>query len=128
MGLFGTLFGSQKSTETIISGVSNGLDAVVFTKEEKAEYIKSILFKLQEQWLPRAISRRLIAIPFTIVFCVYLVVALIFACAGRKDVIELIVNIVVALRFGWIMITIIIFYFGYYGFMGILGAKKPGGK
>ncbi len=32
----GKLFGSDKSVETIVSGVSRGLDSLVYTDEEKA--------------------------------------------------------------------------------------------
>jgi len=68
MGLLTSLFGGGKTTEKIVDGVTNGIDAVFYTDEEKAVANQKILdFKLA--WLKSTqgqnIARRLIAITVT---------------------------------------------------------------
>lgn len=113
----GKLFGSAKAVETMTSGAVSGLDAIVFTSEEKANLAKEILFKLQDQWQPRALSRRIIAIMITAIFCIFLLVGLVLACFSMKEQIKLMIEFAVAFQLGWIMLTIVVFYFGYYGFL-----------
>ena len=42
MNIFSRIFGSSKSMETAVSGVVRGLDALVFTDEERAELNASV--------------------------------------------------------------------------------------
>ena len=125
MGLLGTLFGSPKTVNTITDGLTRGIDAVVFTPEEKANFIKDMVLKLQDQYLPRALSRRIIAVLITAIFCLFCIVGLIFACFNKPDIVDNIIKVAEAFKLGWIMGAIVVFYFGYYGAMNVLKKDKP---
>ena len=76
MGLLGTIFGTKKAMETgvdmidrSVTGIISGLDAAFYTKEEKAvDFLKitdrrmTMVEKLQDQFAPRAITRRILAL------------------------------------------------------------------
>jgi len=120
MGFFGTLFGAPKAVEkvadTLTTGLTKGLDAAIFTKEEKTAAIMKMVTTLQDQYLPRALSRRYIAVLFSLVFCTVLLVSIVFACLGKTEVVKSVVELANAFSLGWIQMSIIVFYFGYYGF------------
>lgn len=68
MSIFGRLFGSQKVVEenakTVVDGVVNGLDAIVFTKEEQAHFHQGMMnwvLKYMQATQPQNLARRLIA-------------------------------------------------------------------
>ena len=67
MSIWGKLFGSDKAIGSIIDGVYNGVDALVFTPQEKAERFERLL-KLYE---PFKIAQRflalLVGIPFVFI-------------------------------------------------------------
>ena len=46
----------------VVDSTIKGLDALVFTTEEKSKFIMDLLKQLHDQFMPRAISRRIIAI------------------------------------------------------------------
>lgn len=116
MGIWGTLFGSPKAVEDITTSVMSGMDALVYTAEEKAAFAKDVLFKLQDEYMPRSISRRLIAFMITSVFCFFMLTALLFACLSQPAIVKSIIDTAAAFQLGWLQITIVVFYFGYYGF------------
>lgn len=63
--ILGAIFGSAKNTETIVDGAVRGLDALVLTKEEKAEYrVKGAewFLKYLQATQPQNLARRLIAV------------------------------------------------------------------
>lgn len=71
----GRLFGSDKALEAVVSGVSNGLDKLVYTPEEKAQEgaaERSEARKMVVQWMQATqgqnLSRRLIALTVTAVW------------------------------------------------------------
>lgn len=121
-GFLGRLFGTAKGMDTAVgmvdksvSGIISGVDAMVYTKEERAHDISKMVFKLQDQFTPRAISRRIIAFMFTGIFCISFLSALVFTCFQKIVVTKAIIDLVVAFQLPWVIITIVIFYFGYYG-------------
>lgn len=127
----GRLFGTAKGMDTalgmvdkVVGGTISGIDALVYTKEEKANDIAKMVFKLQDQFTPRAISRRIIAFMFASIFSISFLVALVFTCLSKFKVVDAIIKLVVAFQLPWIIISIIIFYFGYYGFKQIKGGDK----
>lgn len=128
MGFLGKLFGTDEAMKhgaemahEATTGIIAGIDAAWYTKEEQAKDIKDILFKLQDQYTPRSMSRRIIAVLFAVVFCAFALTALVFACMGKFDVANSIISVAGAFNFGGIMLTIVVFYFGYYGAQKILG-------
>jgi len=126
-GFLGRLFGTSKGMDTAL-GMANkavdGIDALVYTKEEKANDIAKMVFKLQDQFTPRAISRRIIAFMFSAVFCSTFTIALVFTCFSKFDVVNAIVDLTVSFQLPWIIVSIIIFYFGYYGLKQLKGKKE----
>lgn len=129
MGLFSFLSATKtadamaSSVPKVISGITAGIDATFFTKEERANFIKDFVTKLYDNFLPRAISRRILAIMIFSVFVIFALTALVFACFGKTEVINLIIQVAVAFKIGWLIITVTIFYFGYYGFEKVFKEK-----
>lgn len=71
-GFFGKLFGTEKALGGIVDGVTNGLDALVYTEEEKAKGAaedRSEARKMIVQWMASTqgqnLARRLIALAIT---------------------------------------------------------------
>ena len=117
----GKLFGTDEAmkagvrvAEQSVGSAIKGIDALVYTNEEKISDVKDMVFKLQDQFTPRAISRRILAIMFTTVFLGLCIVAVIFACFGATAIVNDIINIAIAFHLGWIMLSIVAFYFGFY--------------
>lgn len=131
MGFWGKLFGTDEALKhgaemahEATSGIIAGIDAAFYTKEENVRDVKEVLFKLQDQYTPRSISRRLIAIIFTLVFCIFALTALVFACLGYAPIVKSIIEVAAAFSLGTVMLTIVVFYFGYYGAQKIISGSK----
>lgn len=74
-GFFGRLFGTQKSIDGIVDSVKNGLDALVYTDEEKANDAAKDRTEARQmivQWMASTqgqnLARRLIALTITAVW------------------------------------------------------------
>lgn len=66
--LLAAIFGSSKNTETIVEGAVKGLDALVFTDEEKSEVNAKLgdwFLKYLAATQPQNLARRLIAVIVT---------------------------------------------------------------
>ncbi len=73
MGIWSTLFGSSKVVNTIADGVYDGLDAVVYTDEEKvSDSLKKADFKIRllKAYEPFKVAQRFLALLFGIPFVV----------------------------------------------------------
>lgn len=89
MGFFGKLFGTEKALGAIVDGVSNGLDALVYTDEEKAADAaadRSEARKMVVAWMTATqgqnLARRLIALAITSVWLgMYLIGTMASMCA-----------------------------------------------
>ena len=130
MGIFGKLFGTDKALsdgmgilKKVTGGVVDGIDAAWYTTEEKSRDIIKVLLSLQDQFTPRSISRRILACMFTAVYLCLVLITALFACLGYSDIVNSIISIIKAFELGWIQLTIIIFYFGYYGAGKMMGKK-----
>ena len=67
MSIWGKLFGSDKAVGGIVDGVYNGVDALVFTPQEKAERFERLL-KLYEPFkLAQRLLALLVGIPFVFI-------------------------------------------------------------
>lgn len=71
-GFLGKLFGTEKALSAVVDGVSNGLDALVYTDEEKAQDAaadRSEARKMVVGWMAATqgqnLARRLIALSIT---------------------------------------------------------------
>ena len=82
MGFLGKLFGTEKALSGIVDGVTNGLDALVYTDEEKAGDAakdRSEARQMVVQWMAATqgqnLARRLIALSITGVWLLQYIVA-----------------------------------------------------
>ena len=89
MGFLGKMFGSEKALSGIVDGVSKGLDALVYTNEEKAQDAakeRSEARGMVVQWMQSTqgqnISRRFIAISTTLVWLSMIIIGFCVSIAG----------------------------------------------
>lgn len=85
IGFLGKLFGSEKALSGIVDGVSNGLDKLVYTDEEKAGDAAKDRTEARQmvvQWMTATqgqnLARRLIALSITSVWLLQYVAAQLF--------------------------------------------------
>lgn len=118
MGLLGRLFGTVAGLEKGLDMISKGADALHYSPEEKSEMAKS----LQDEFTPRAITRRILAVIVILHFFLHVDLWVWFAWRGNTEVVGELEKI---LGVEWkLALTVIIFYFGYYGVKSILKTKK----
>jgi len=107
--IFGKLFGSDK----VIDGAMRGIDALVFTDEEKAKMSVTkgeLKVKLLSAYEPFKLAQRYLALIFSGLFAVSFITALAMAVMGMdyKPILE----VVAAFSLGYIILAIVTFYFG----------------
>jgi len=74
MGILSAVFGTAKNTDKIVDGAVKGIDKLVFTNEEKAEYQAKAadwFLRYLEASQPQNVSRRLIAVVVSAVWAFY---------------------------------------------------------
>ncbi len=83
----GKLFGSDKAAEALIGNVSNGIDKLWYTEEEKAEDIREARIegnKVYMRWLESTsgsrVARRFIAVVVTVIWAAQYAGSLLMAC------------------------------------------------
>lgn len=89
MGLISRIFGTEKALSATISGVTKGLDALVYTDEEKAQAAaeeRTAARQMVVGWMERTqgqnLARRLIALLVTGIWAVQYVIAMLLDVAG----------------------------------------------
>jgi len=139
MGFWGKLFGSttvvEKAADTVSTAVTTGfgmLDNAFYTDQEKAADAKDatrIWLEIQKVIASenslRSITRRIIAWAFVAQFLLALNVCLICVLFWTSKV-DAVISVISAFQLGWIVLTIVTFYFGTYGIGQLLGGKKKG--
>jgi hypothetical protein len=133
MGLWGRLFGTEKVVEAGVEvvkkatdGIIDGIDAAFYTEEEKAKDLSEItkmrmamVKDLQDEFMPRALTRRLLAcIVFGNVF-LHINAAIVLFVMGKHEAVEFILKLVGEEM--TLASIIAFFYFGYYGIQQIKG-------
>lgn len=109
LDIFGKLFGSDK----IIDGAMRGIDAIVYTDEEKANMELSkakVKIDLLGAYAPFKVAQRYLAVMFSSVFLVSMVTAMVLALF--KEPYQPILDVVEAFSLGYIVLAIVTFYFG----------------
>lgn len=131
MAWYNIFSSSSKAVDTasnLIGGVVDGIDAVILTEEEKIKFD----LKRAELWLKvqetitgessiRSITRRVLAVSFISVYLTLIIASAIvwqFSPEQSKHIFE------TAQTLNTPIITIIIFYFGYYAVSNVIKAKK----
>jgi len=117
MSWFGKLIGTDEAFKTgasIMNSLFTAIDKAFYTEQEKAELTTKALLALQDQYMPRSISRRILAFIFCSNFCLILWVTIGLIISGKDEVVTEIIKLVDHFELGWITLTIVIFYFGNY--------------
>lgn len=131
MGLWGIITGAGKVGDVVDTGLdliktgAKGLDAMVFTDEEKATATAENVAKnmahvvdmakiTQNESGASAVTRRIVACVVLGVFSLFAVTGLALVCFGKQAVVADIVTLAVALDIGQMAMTIVIALFGYY--------------
>ena len=131
MGLFSFLKTSEKALDAgtkVIDGAVSGIDKLFFTAEEKSEAsLKAVDLwietqkAIRDEGSARSITRRILAvmiIGFTLVVGLGACIIFPFNAAWAAYLVALLKE------FGFMTGAVVVFYFGYYGFKAIVGAKK----
>jgi len=113
MGIFSDIF-SVKSVDNIVNAVIDTGDVLVYTDEEraKAEQLKiDTKLKMLPLFEPFKIAQRYIAFAFTFtfIFSFFIGVSLLFI---DDNLLKKFLDLVSVYQLGWIMLSIIAFYFG----------------
>jgi len=131
MGFLSFLTGSSKAMDTagnVVDGAIAGIDKLWFTDEEKAEASGKVLGLVLErvkmaigESSVRSMTRRLVALTF----CIPFVVMSLFAIAIYKfDKEWATFALSVAVSWKYIMVAIVLWFFGSYGIGYIMDRKK----
>jgi len=87
--LLGRVFGTEKAMEAAVEGVSKGLDALVYTEEEKANEAakdraeaRSMVIRWMEATNGQHLARRVIALSITSVWLMQYIFAWVVSIAG----------------------------------------------
>ena len=82
INLMGKIFGSEKALESAVSGINRGLDALVYTDEEKAQdaalerqKARSMVVEWMGNTTGQKLARRLIAVSITFVWLLQYIAA-----------------------------------------------------
>ena len=118
MSWLGRLFGTEKGLEKGLDMISKGIDGAFYTGDEKSEMAKS----LQDEFTPRAITRRVLAIIVIAHFFIHIDLWVYFAWTNNVNMVKELKEILT--MEGKLAMAVIIFYFGYYGIKSILKERK----
>jgi hypothetical protein len=126
------IFGASNSSGKVLDAGISGIDKLVYTEEEKAEARSQLLdhwIKLQatlgEETTVRGVTRRILAV----MFCgAYVLLTLLAAAVwpwgdhwkAYADFLWEVANG----QYGWITMTVVVFYFGPYVFERFFSPKK----
>jgi hypothetical protein len=122
--------GPEAATKALEAGI-RGLDALVFTDEERLEYQRKMAdawIKLQEilgeETTVRGVTRRILAVMFTGAYLIlsFLAVGMYAVNTAYADFIWEVCNG----QLGWITLTVAAFYFGPYFLTQLVSGKKAG--
>lgn len=124
MGIMSSIFGSGN----VIKSGFDLIDSMHTSDEEEIQAKSKAKIDLLTAYSAYKIAQRYLAMLFTITFLLSFVLVLIMTLAGN-DNIDSVRNVLLEFKIGWIMLTIIGFYFGGGAVEGITNTiKKKAGK
>lgn len=106
MGILATIFGSGKVIEKGLDLIDDAFE----TDAEKRESKTNAKISLMKAYAPFKIAQRWLAVLFGVNFVLSFWVAVALWAAGRD--MQGFLDIMTAFNLGWIMLTIVMFYFG----------------
>jgi len=120
-GWLGKILGTEKAINRAVSGGLGMLDDAFHTDQEKTVERINMVKALQDQFAPRAVTRRVLAIIIYANTFLHLNTLLFFS--EWFSVEDIIVKEVILKEVELTMI-VTFFYFGYYGVKKVMGLKK----
>lgn len=126
MSFLGKLFGTEKAIDKGLGIIDRSIDGMFHTGEEKAqEHAKLIEMKmgmvksLQDEFTPRAVTRRILALIIFGMFFLHSNAWMYFAWKGNE---EMALNMKELTKVD-VQLTMLVafFYFGYYGVKKVMG-------
>jgi hypothetical protein len=128
LGVFSKLFGSAKTVDTLVDGAVKGIDALVFTEEEKSEAHREtfqLWLKMQEvvsqESSVRSVTRRILAVMIVGTFLFFLISAAV-AYPISIDYAKFLLSL--AKELGGLTLAIGCFYFGVHLIRGLTNGKQ----
>lgn len=129
-----TLLGTPKIVSTVADTVKSGvgmLDNAFYTDQEKA----ANSLKMTDIWLKiqkaiadensiRSITRRILAWGIIVNFLIIIDIGVYLTVTDNTAKVTILKNFILETKMGWMALSVVIFYFGYYGIQAIKGAKK----
>ena len=118
MGIWGTIFGSDKVIEKTTDGVYNGIDMAFYTDEEKAiamQKKQEFYIKILKAYEPFKVAQRFLALIYSIPY----VSIIVYGVVMKDAVLVNSINDALGLQ----TIIILGFYFGGGAFEGVVKAK-----
>ena len=120
MGWFSKVIGSDKAMDTansVLDGIKNGVDAIVFTDEEKAEYRQEgyklwlkVLETTREESSVRSLTRRYIALLLVVAYTLLTFLAVV-AYQFDSEFAAFVFSVAES-KFGIMALGVATFYFG----------------
>lgn len=136
MSFLGALFSSKKAVDTALDigkntaeNIISGIDHIFYGDQEKAEFsinvgkqvLEFVQATLSESTM-RSMARRIIAVLITAQAMLLTEIALVLILLREDSLFKQVLQI---LEIWWKpFLAVVIFYFGYYGFMKIFGKSK----
>ena len=125
--MLGWLFGGSKAADKTVDSLSNGIDKMFYTDEEKADGRQKgfdSFIKWQEATQPQNLARRLIALIVTALFSVLVLVCVVAGYFDQEGYSAYVYELTKELVFPAFLV-IISFYFGKGIVSDIAKARKP---
>lgn len=126
--LFGWMASGPAAADKVLDGAVSGIDKLFYTEEERSDAKAKLLdhwlnlqATLGEETSVRGVTRRILAVAFS---GVYILLTLVAAAvwpmqSAYADFLWEIANG----QYGWIVLTVVVFYFGPYVIERVLGKK-----
>ena len=105
---------TPSTINTTVNALVDSGDALVYTDEEKAQSHQQLLntkITMLSHFEPFKVAQRYIAFAFTINFIVAFWVGVALVMFTQKETYEAFMAVVVSFSLGWIMLSIVSFYF-----------------
>lgn len=129
-----TILGTPKIVSAVANTVKTGMamwDKSKFTEQEQSEMsleTGKLWLRIQEatanENTTKSITRRWLACTVLFNFLSVVNIGVFLLLRGSVEKVVALKEFIVATNLGWMALTVVIFYFGYYGVQNIRGIKK----
>ncbi len=106
---------TPKAIDNAVDGIYNSVDMAFYTDEEKAKAVQKAVdtkLKMLPLYEPFKLAQRYMAFAFTVNFILAFWVCVLIWMFGTKEQVTEFLGIVSTFQLGWIMLTIVAWYYG----------------